>query len=98
MRQGFGGQAIFMTQFPKNIKETKKGLINKKFSCFELTKAFLSKIKRENSKLNTFLNTTDNLALDQAKKVDKKLSKNQKIGPLEGVPIAIKDNILVEGY
>ncbi len=87
-----------MNQFPKNIKETKKGLIDKKFSCFELTKAFLSKIKKENSKLNTFLNTSDELALEQAKKVDKKLSKNQKIDLLEGIPIAIKDNILVEGY
>jgi len=80
------------------IKETHKGLIEKEFSCLELTKSYLNKIKKENKKLNTFLTLTDKLALDQAKKVDEKIACQEKIGALEGTPMAIKDNILVEGY
>lgn len=84
--------------FPKTIKEARQGFIRKKFSCLELTRAYLNKIKKENKKYNNFLNLTEKLALDQAKKVDEKIARRQKIGALEGIPIAIKDNILVEDY
>ena len=80
------------------IRETRKGLMKKEFSCTELTRAYLDKIKKENKKYNTFLNLTEKLALEQAKKVDEKISQRSKIGPLEGIPVAIKDNILVENY
>ncbi|MFZ5559865.1 MAG: Asp-tRNA(Asn)/Glu-tRNA(Gln) amidotransferase subunit GatA [Patescibacteria group bacterium] len=80
------------------IESAHRGLMKKEYSCLELTKAYLNKIKKENKILNNFLNLTEKLALEQAKKVDDKISRREKIGPLEGVPIAIKDNILVEGY
>lgn len=73
-------------------------MIKKKFTCVELTRAYLDKIKKENKKYNDFINLTEKLALEQAKKVDEKISKKQKLGPIEGIPIAVKDNILVEGY
>ena len=87
-----------MTKLPNSIEETRKGFIKKQFSCLELTKAYLYKIKKENKSLNNFLNLTEKLALEQAIKVDEKISQREKIGPLEGIPIAIKDNILVEGF
>ena len=80
------------------IKTVHHGLIKKQFSCTELTQAYLDKIKRENKKFNAFLTITDKLALEQAKKVDGKIARKEKIGSLEGIPIAIKDNILVEGH
>ena len=80
------------------IKSARQGFIKKKFSCLELTRAYLNKIKKENKKYNNFLNLTEKLALDQAKKVDEKIVRRQKISFLEGIPIAIKDNILVEDY
>jgi aspartyl-tRNA(Asn)/glutamyl-tRNA(Gln) amidotransferase subunit A len=85
-------------KLPKTIEEARKGLIRKKFSCLELAKFYLEKIKKENKKYNNFLNLTEKLALEQAKKVDDKISRREKIGPLEGIPLAIKDNILVEDY
>lgn len=84
--------------FPKTIEETKRGLTKKEFSCVELTRAYLNKIKKENKKYNNFLNLTEKLALDQAEKIDNKISRNEKIRNLEGIPIAIKDNMLVENY
>ncbi len=79
------------------IKAVHDGLIKKQFSCTELTRTYLDKIKKENKKFNAFLTITDKLALEQAKKVDEKIARKEKIGLLEGIPIAIKDNILVEG-
>jgi len=87
-----------MTEFPKTINEARKRLIKKQFSCLELANFYLDKIKKENNKLNDFLNLTENLALEQAKKVDDKIAEGEKIGQLEGIPVAIKDNILIEGY
>lgn len=80
------------------IKSARQGLIKKEFSAVELARFYLNKIKKENKKYNNFLNLTEKLALDQAKKVDEKIARRQKIGALEGIPIAIKDNILVEDY
>ncbi len=83
---------------PKTIELARKGLIKKEFSALELTRAYLNKIKKENKKYNDFLNLTEKLALEQAKKTDEKIIRKQKINPLEGIPLAIKDNILVEDY
>ena len=87
-----------MIKFPDSIAEAHKSLIKKEFLCSELTLAYLDKIKKENDELNDFLNLTEKLALEQAKKVDDKIAGGEKIGQLEGIPTAIKDNILVEGY
>jgi len=79
------------------IVQAHKGLLEKKFSALELTKLFLNKIKKEDKKFSSFITVTDDLALSQAKKVDKLISARKKIPILAGVPLAVKDNILVKG-
>jgi len=83
---------------PETIEQAHEGLMKKEFSCIELIRAYLDKIKKENKELNDFLGLTEDLAEKQAKKVDDKISRREKIGPLEGIPIAVKDNILVKDY
>ena len=63
------------------IKSARQGLIKKEFSAVELARFYLNKIKKENKKYNNFLNLTEKLALNQAKKVDEKIPQRQKIGP-----------------
>jgi len=79
------------------IKKIHQGLVNKKFSCLELTKAYLDKIEKEDKNINSFLSVYRDRAIAKSKKVDEKISKGEKISLLEGVPISIKDIILVEG-
>lgn len=79
------------------IKEVHAGLVAKKFTSTELTSACLAQIKKLNKKLNAFITVTEREALEQAEAVDKKIVKGGKIGILEGVPVALKDNILVKG-
>ncbi len=87
-----------MTQFSNfTIETAHQGIMQKEFSAVELAKFYLHKIKKENGKYNAFLTITKILALEQAKKVDEKIANREKIGELEGVPIAIKDNIVVKG-
>ena len=82
----------------KPISELHNLLSEKKVSASEITNAHLEHLKKNDSKTNAFLNITEDLALKQAKSVDEKISSGQPLGPLSGIPIAIKDNICVEGY
>ncbi len=79
------------------IKEAHDGLVGKKFSAKELTDAYLDKIEKENEKIFAFLNVSRDLAAAQAKCVDEKIKKGEEIPLLAGIPMAIKDIILVDG-
>ncbi|MBU4284645.1 Asp-tRNA(Asn)/Glu-tRNA(Gln) amidotransferase subunit GatA [Patescibacteria group bacterium] len=80
------------------IESAHKEMIKKEFTCTELIRACLDKIKKENKEINNFLEITEKLALEQAQKADDKIERGEKIEGLEGIPIAVKDNILVEDY
>jgi len=80
------------------IKQIHQSLKNKEYSCEDLVKEYIKKIKKEDSKYFCYLSLTEELALEQAKKVDEKISKGEEIGILEGIPLAIKDNILIKDY
>ncbi|MBU3942544.1 Asp-tRNA(Asn)/Glu-tRNA(Gln) amidotransferase subunit GatA [Patescibacteria group bacterium] len=79
------------------IKQAHEGLKKKEFSCVELTQAFLDRIEIEDKKIEAFLTVTKELALTQAQKVDLKIKKKEKISILEGIPMVVKDNIMVKG-
>jgi aspartyl-tRNA(Asn)/glutamyl-tRNA(Gln) amidotransferase subunit A len=79
------------------IKQAHRGLVKKEFSAVELTEAVLSQIKKQDQKIQAYLTVTEELALVQAQRIDKKIANREKIGPLAGIPMAIKDIILVEG-
>jgi len=79
------------------ITQAHKGLLEKKFSALELTKAFLNKIEKLDKKISAFLTITKNSALLEAKKIDDLISAGKNISILAGIPLAVKDNILVEG-
>jgi len=79
------------------IKDVHEGLKKKEFSAFELCKDYLSKIKKEDKKIHSFLNISEELAICQAKEIDNWIFLKKQIPVLAGVPFAVKDNILVDG-
>jgi len=78
------------------IEKAHQGLINKEFSSRELTEACLAEIKKRDDELHAFLTVTDELALQQAVEADKRIHSGE-AGPLTGIPIAVKDNIVIDG-
>lgn len=76
-----------------SIDDIAKGFKAKKFSSFELVSEYLKKIKKDDT--NSFISTNDK-AEAEAKNADKILASNSGT-ELTGIPIAIKDIILVEG-
>jgi len=79
------------------INQAHKGLLEKKFSASELTKAFLNRIGKLDKKISAFLTITEDSALLEAKKIDDLISAGKNISILAGIPLAVKDNILVDG-
>jgi len=78
------------------ILKAHKGLKEKVFSSEELTRFYLEKIKKENKKLNAFINVFFDKAIEQARKRDKTIFSQGPKTLLDGIPFAIKDNILIE--
>lgn len=78
------------------ITQAKKDLRAKKYSSVELTKAYLERIKKVDSKVKAFVTVTDEEALKNAKEADKKIAKGMEL-PLLGIPLSVKDNFSTEG-
>jgi aspartyl-tRNA(Asn)/glutamyl-tRNA(Gln) amidotransferase subunit A len=79
------------------VKQAHQGLVKKEFSAVELTEAVFNQIKKRDREIHAYLTLTEELALSQARKTDRKIANQEKIGPLAGIPVAVKDLILVEG-
>jgi aspartyl-tRNA(Asn)/glutamyl-tRNA(Gln) amidotransferase subunit A len=79
------------------IKKVHDGLLAKDFSALELTQAHFAEIKERNGELNAYLSTAEESAAREAEAVDLAIAKDEPIAPLAGVPLAIKDNILIQG-
>lgn len=79
------------------IKKAKELIKNKELSCLELTSAYLSRVKEKNPEINAFLEVFEKNAIDSAKKEDWLIKENGEPRDLSGIPLAIKDNILIEG-
>ena len=77
------------------IKKARKALDAKEFSAVELASSYLVEIKKKNKELNAYLEVFDDV-LEQAKIADEKIATGES-HPLLGIPLAIKDNILIKG-
>jgi aspartyl-tRNA(Asn)/glutamyl-tRNA(Gln) amidotransferase subunit A len=80
----------------KTLAELAKGLDQGEFSSVELTQAYLERIKREDSKYNSFITVTEELALTQATAADETRSAG-KATSMTGLPIAHKDIFCTQG-
>ena len=78
------------------LAAARDGLKQKSFSSAELTGAYLSAIEAANPKLNAFVAVTGEQAREMAAASDVRLAKGEG-GPLEGVPLGIKDLFATKG-
>jgi len=67
-------------------------------TSLELTKMYLSRLKRYNPTLKFVVNLTEELALNQARRADKEIKADKYLGPLHGIPYGAKDLFSVKGY
>ena len=70
---------------------------NKEASCVEILDAFLKRVEEVNPKINAVVALDAERALEKARKSDEQVFKGEKLGPLHGLPMTIKDAFEVEG-
>jgi aspartyl-tRNA(Asn)/glutamyl-tRNA(Gln) amidotransferase subunit A len=63
----------------------------------QVTQAFLERIDRHDGAIHAFLRVQRQRALDQAAQIDERRRRGQAVGPLAGLPIALKDVLCTEG-
>lgn len=68
-----------------------EGIRKKKYSSLEVATYFLDRINALNSQTNSFVTITDDFALETARQLDALTAQGKSVGPLHGVPVAIKD-------
>ncbi len=78
------------------IKKFSEGLLKKEFSAFEIAQAYFAEIKESNGKIGAYLSLNEEGALREAEAVDVLIAKGESVGTIAGVPLAIKDNILIK--
>ena len=79
------------------IKKFHEGLVNKVFSAREALHEFYKVIDVKDKEIGAYLSTDRDAAQTQAEEVDRLIEKGEKLPLLAGVPLAIKDNIMVKG-
>ncbi|HKK28168.1 MAG TPA: amidase [Gemmatimonadota bacterium] len=64
----------------------------------ELTRMYLSRLRRYDPRLHAVVTLTDSLALAQAARADSDFAAGRVRGPLQGIPFGVKDLYAVPGY
>ena len=80
-----------------SLSEVSELIRTRKISPVELTQACLDRIAQLNSKLNAFITVTADSALAEARDAESKIQGGNRRGPLDGVPIALKDIVDTAG-
>ncbi|ORE92768.1 Asp-tRNA(Asn)/Glu-tRNA(Gln) amidotransferase subunit GatA [Aurantimonas sp. 22II-16-19i] len=78
------------------IAEAREALANKETSAAELTDAYLAAIEAANPQINAYVTVTADKARAMAKASDGRIAAGE-AGPLEGIPLGIKDLFATEG-
>jgi len=81
----------------KTAWQLKQLLDAQQISCVDIMQSVLSEIEHHEKNIHAYLlirNSEELIA--NAEEMDKKRASGQKLGPLSGIPIAIKDNICIQ--
>ncbi|CAN2235343.1 GatA Asp-tRNAAsn/Glu-tRNAGln amidotransferase A subunit and related amidases [actinobacterium SCGC AAA044-D11] len=86
-----------MTSINSTAAEMASALAAKEISSVELTQQHLDRISAVDGKIHAFLHIDQEGALAQADAIDQKRASGEKLSPLAGVPIAVKDILAQKG-
>jgi aspartyl-tRNA(Asn)/glutamyl-tRNA(Gln) amidotransferase subunit A len=78
------------------IKKAHEDLTSGKYTAVDLASAYLENIKEKDGQVHAYLEVFADV-LEQAKEADKRIAEKNNVTLLTGIPIAIKDNILIKG-
>ena len=82
---------------PKTLAELRARIAAGSTKATELAASYYERIEKVNPQLNVYLSLTRERALEQAAKVDAAAAKGDPLGVLAGIPVGIKDVLVMRG-
>ncbi|UNC91521.1 Asp-tRNA(Asn)/Glu-tRNA(Gln) amidotransferase subunit GatA [Candidatus Contubernalis alkaliaceticus] len=82
-----------MNLYELKVHEAHDLIKQKKISCEEILLGVLDRIEEVEGIVQGFVTVTRDYALKKARETDKKIALGRKVGPLTGIPFALKDNM-----
>ena len=82
---------------PKTLAELRAGITSGTTKATELAASYYERIEKKNPRLNAYLWLTKERALEQAAKVDDAAAKGDPLPALAGIPVGIKDVLVMKG-
>jgi aspartyl-tRNA(Asn)/glutamyl-tRNA(Gln) amidotransferase subunit A len=82
---------------PKTLAELRSGIAEGRTKAADLAAGYFERIEKINPRLNVYLSLTKERALHQAAEIDALAAKGDPLPPLAGVPIGIKDVLVMKG-
>jgi aspartyl-tRNA(Asn)/glutamyl-tRNA(Gln) amidotransferase subunit A len=79
------------------IDVARSAVQDRKITAKALAEAFYAKIQKDDPQIGAYLILSKDRALDQADRIDRSASRGEKLPPLGGVPIGIKDVLSTRG-
>jgi aspartyl-tRNA(Asn)/glutamyl-tRNA(Gln) amidotransferase subunit A len=81
---------------PKTLAELRAEIVAGRTKATELAVSYYERIEKKNPRLNVYLSLTKDRALEQAARVDTAAAKGDPLGVLAGIPVAIKDVLVMK--
>src|ERR1700722_16359449 len=82
---------------PKTLASLRDGITSGSVKAVDLATTYYDRIAAVNPHLNVFLSLTKERAMAQAERVDAMAAKGDPLPPLAGIPIGIKDVLVMKG-
>ncbi len=86
-----------MTAWKLTAAEIAAGVAAGKLCALQVTEACLARIAAHDGRVGSFLRVDAEGARRRAAEIDRRVAAGEKVGPLAGVPVALKDNLCQRG-
>ena len=80
-----------------SVRSQAERIRSRDISPVELVRTYLDRIDRFDGKLRSYITVCAERALAEAQAAEKAVARGDRVGPLHGVPIAVKDQLISEG-
>lgn len=86
-----------MALYQKTAHELHELLAKKEVKAVEIAQSMFQRIRQIEPKVHAYITLAEEQAYQSAQEVDELVAKGEKLSPLAGIPVAIKDNISTKG-
>ena len=82
---------------PKTLAALRAEIASGATKAVDLAASYYERIEKKNPRLNVYLSLSNDRALAQAERIDALAAKGDPLPPLAGIPVGIKDVLVMEG-